>query len=301
MSDLTVQPRTPWYAGARQLISKHPVAAFLIMVYLVNVATALSPALTRRDLLPYSHAPYDLLAHIVGIAFPAFIVTAAMRGTAGVREFVQRCLRWRVGIRWYLIAILGPTVLTLLLATALAGTAPLTAVAENWPKFFTLVLPSLAFAFVLSNFYEEIGWTGFLFDRVQDRYQPLKAAAIVSVPFALAHIPGFIVEGGSLVDGLVILGVLFIPQLASRVIVAWLYNNTNRSVLIVGLFHSAYNVTTQAEFSDAFLPVTDEIQFLILVAVPIIPAILIAVLTRGRLSYRPTSGSFQHPTVSPTV
>ena len=301
MSDLTARPRTPWYAGARVLIARHPVAAFLIMVYVVNVATALSPALTRRDLLPYGQAPYDLLAHLLGTAIPAFIVTAALRGTAGVREFVQRCLRWRVGIRWYLLAILGPTVVTLLLAVVLAGSAPLMAVAENWPTFFTLVLPSLAFAFVLSNFHEEIGWTGFLFDRVQDRYSPLKAVAIVSVPFALAHIPGFIVEGGSLVDGLIILGVLFVPQLASRVIVAWLYNNTNRSLLIVGLFHSAYNVRTQAEFSDAFLPVAEDIQFLILVAVPILPAILIAALTRGRLSYRPSSGSFQHPTVSPTV
>ena len=301
MSDLTVQPRTPWYSGPRQWISRYPIAAFLIMVYVVNAVTALSPTLTRRDLLPYNQAPYDLLAHIFGIAVPAFIVTAVLRGTAGVREFIQRCLRWRVGIGWYLLVILGPTVLTLLLATALAGTPPLTAVAENWPKFFTLVLPNFAFVFLLSNFSEEIGWTGFLFDRVQDRFQPMKAAAIVAVPFALAHIPGFIVEGGSLVDGLVILGVLLIPQLASRVIAAWLYNNTNRSVLIVGLFHSGYNVTTQAAFSDAFLPVADDIQFLILVAVPILPAIVIAVLTRGRLSYRPTSGSFQSSTARPTV
>jgi membrane protease YdiL (CAAX protease family) len=300
MSDDTVQPRTPWYSPGRQWIARHPVAAFLIMAYVVTVATALSPALTRRDLLPYDHAPYDLLAHIVGSAVPAFIVTAALRGSAGVREFFHRCLRWRVGIRWYLLAVLAPTSITLLLATALAGTAPLTAVAEDWPTFFTLILPSLAFAFVLSNFYEEIGWTGFLLDRVQDRYRPMKAAAIVSVPFALAHIPGFIVEGGSVVDGLVILGVLFIPQLASRIIAAWFYNNTNRSVLIVGLFHSAYNVTTQAEFSGAFLPVSDDIRFLILVAVPIIPAILIAVLTRGRLSYRPQVGLFQHPTNAPT-
>ncbi len=94
---------------------------------------------------------------------------------------------------------------------------------------------------------------------------------------------------------------MFIPQLASRVIVAWLYNNTNRSVLIVAFFIRHTNVTTQAEFSNAFLPVTDEIQFLILVAVPIIPAILIAVLTKGRLSYRPPNGAFQDPTVSPTA
>lgn len=94
-----------------------------------------------------------------------------------------------------------------------------------------------------------------MLDRIQDRHAPMKAAAIVSVPFALGHLPGFIVEGGSVVEGLVFLGVLFLPQFASRIIVAWLYNNSHRSVLLIGLFHSAYNATTHSEFSEAFLPV----------------------------------------------
>lgn len=186
---------------------------------------------------------------------PALLVVAALRGAPGVRDLAQRSGRWRVGVGWYLVALLGPTILTLLLAAALSGRAPLAAAADNWPQFFSLILPSLAFAFIFSNWFEEIGWTGFMLDRIQDRHAPMKAAAIVSVPFALGHLPGFIVEGGSVVDGLVILGVLFLPQFASRIIVAWLYNNSHRSILLVGLFHSAYNATTQSEFSEAFLPV----------------------------------------------
>ena len=53
--------------------------------------------------------------------------------------------------------------------------------------------------------------------------------------------------------------------------------------MIVGLFHAAFNVTTQAEFREAFLPVGEEILFVILLAIPIIPAILIAIFTKGRL------------------
>jgi uncharacterized protein len=179
MSQDALQPSAAWYSPLWRWIERHPVAAFLIMVYTVNVAAALSSALTRRDLLPYGHAPYDLLAHILGSAVPAFIVTSAVHGRGGVRDLVQRCLRWRVGIGWYLLALLGPTLLTLLLAIAFGGTPPACAVAENWPRFFTSILPSLAFAFLLSNFFEEVGWTGFLFDRLQGRYRPLRAAAIV--------------------------------------------------------------------------------------------------------------------------
>jgi uncharacterized protein len=291
MSDDTLQSRASWYSPIRMWIARHPVAAFLTMAYVVTVATALSPALTRRDLLPYEQAPYDLAAHVLGSAVPAFFVTWAVGGRTAVRDLARRCLRWRVGLGWYLLALLGPTVLTLLLAVGLAGAPVGTGLTENWAEFFSVILPSLAFAFVLSNYAEEVGWTGFLFDRTQKRYQPLKAAAIVSVPFALAHIPGFIVEAGSLMDGLVLLGFLFIPQVASRVIVAWFYNNTGRSLVIVGLFHAAYNATTQSRFRENFLPVGDDIQLLLYLAVPILPAILIAILTRGRLGYASSSAA----------
>ena len=77
------------------------------MVFAVNIAVALSPVLNRRDLLPFAQAPYDWLAHILGSAVPAFVVTAAVHGRDGVRNLAGRCLRWRVGLRWYLIALLG--------------------------------------------------------------------------------------------------------------------------------------------------------------------------------------------------
>ena len=163
---------------------------------------------------------------------------------------------------------------------------------DKWPLLFTVVLPYLLFV-LFSNLAEEIGWTGFLFDRWQDRYGALKASLMVWVPFALFHLPGFFEETGSARDALLVFGLLAIPQLCSRVLVAWLYNNTNRSVFLVGLFHSAFNTTT-GPFTREFIPATDEDQFLILNGVIIIAAILIAVITRGRLSYRPAADQ-EHP------
>lgn len=281
-----IVPQTSWFR-LRPWIARHPVASFLIMAYAVTALTSLSPTLTRRDLLPYGQAPYDLLAHLFGSAVPALVVVSALRGRAGARDLVQRSLRWRVEIKWYLIALLAPTVFTVLTAFALTGRDPLAAAAKNWPVFLSGIIPSLLFAFVLSNTFEEIGWMGFLQDREQGRHHPFAAAVIAGVAFSLGHLPGFIVEGGSFVDGLIILGVLFVPQLASRVIAGWFYNNTNRSLLIVGLFHASYNATTQDRFAEAFLPVSEEIRFAILVGVPVIAAILVAAFTKGRLGYRP--------------
>ena len=70
--------------SVRRLVVRHPVAAFLIMVYGVNIAVALPSILTRRDLLPFDFAPYDLLGHYVGSALPAFLVVGAVHGREGV-------------------------------------------------------------------------------------------------------------------------------------------------------------------------------------------------------------------------
>ncbi len=280
----TTQPEASFFSSVRGVIARHPVASFLIMVYGVNILVALLPVLTRHDLLPFDQAPYDWLGHIIGSALPAFLVMAAVRGRAGVVDLARRCLRWRVGLRWYLLALLGVPIATVLTATALFGTETLNALAEKWPLLVTVVLPHLLLIIVFSNVAEEVGWTGFLLARLQDRYGPLKASAIVTIPFALFHLPGFFVETGSALLALVLLGILFIPLLASRVVVAWLYNNTNRSVLLAGLFHSAFNVTT-ARFAREFISARVEDQFLILNGVVIIAAILIVLLTKGRLGH----------------
>lgn len=277
----------------RRLVVRHPVAAFLVMVYGVNIAVALPSILTRRDLLPFDFAPYDLLGHVVGSALPAFLVVAAIHGRDGVRDLARRTLRWRVEVRWYVFAILFVPITAVLTATALVGPAPLEALGENWPLLLTFVLPYLLFA-LFSNLAEEIGWTGFLFDRLQDRYAPLKASLIVWVPWALFHLPGFYEETGSALGALQVLGIFAIPQLCSRVLVAWLYNNTNRSVFLVGLFHAAFNTTT-GPVTREFIPATAEDQFLVQIGGLIIAAILVAVITRGRLSYRPVAGQKEQP------
>src|SRR5215208_3530924 len=102
MSSHTSTQQAASHSALRRLVARHPVTAFLVMVYTVSSAVALVPVLTRRDILPFDLALYDSLAPIFGVALPAFIVVAATGGKEGVRDLAHRCLRWRVGVRWYL-------------------------------------------------------------------------------------------------------------------------------------------------------------------------------------------------------
>jgi membrane protease YdiL (CAAX protease family) len=267
-------------------VARHPVAAFLAMVLAVNTAVALVPILTRRDILPFGLAPYDSLGHIFGVALPAFMVVAATSGKTGVRDLAQRSLGWRVGVRWYLIALFGVPVATLLCASVLFGPAPLDALVEKRELLFTVVLPKLVLLIVFFNFAEEVGWTGFLQARLQERHGPLKTSLIVTLPFALYHLPAWMVEFGlglsQLHLALALTAVFGVSQLFGRVIIMWLYNNTGSSVLLVGMFHSSFNVTTST--FDSFIP--GEMSFLLAAGVVAVAAVLIAVFTRGRLSYK---------------
>src|SRR5215210_5912716 len=183
-------------SALRRVVARHPVAAFLVMVYTVNTAVALVPLLTRRDILPFGLAPYDSLGHIFGVALPAFLVLAATHGRAGVRDLARRSLRWRVGFRWYLLALFGVPVATVLCASVIFGLAPLNALVEKWKLLFTVVLPQLLLSIVFFNLAEEIGFMGFLQASLQEGYGPLKASLIVTVPFALWHLPSLMVDSG---------------------------------------------------------------------------------------------------------
>jgi len=291
MSTSTATQQPAPHSALRRLVARHPVVAFLVMAYTITSAFALPPIRTSLDILPPELPLWDVLATIFGVGLPAFLVVAAAEGRTGMRDLARRCLRWRVGVRWYLFALLGVPIAALLCASVIFGPALLNALVEKWLLLFTLVLPRFLIRVVLFQFFEEAGWMGFLQARLQDSYGPLKAVVLAEIPFALWHLPSVMIENGlglaQLPLALGLLGILAIFQLFGRVVIMWLYNNTHRSVLMVVLFHSSHNITT-GELGREFIPGWSEGSVLLIASgVVAVAAVLIVVFTRGRLSYKP--------------
>jgi uncharacterized protein len=277
----------------RSWIVRHPIATFLVLVYATTTALVFVPrGLTEPGLLPGGATPHGVLVNVLGSAVPAFIVAALVSGKAGVRDLARRSFRWRVPLRWYLISLLAPLLLLLIAITILYGFAPLRALAQNWLLLFTGFLPALAIMILLNNVAEEIGWTGFVFARVQDRHGPLRAALLTTVFFWLFHVSSFYVDTRSWVTTALVLGIFLLPQLGSRLIAGWLYNGAGSSVLIVGLFHSMHNAIVN---STGLVAVVGLPQFEVLVIIDgiiVLAGAIIAVATRGRLGLkRPESNA----------
>jgi membrane protease YdiL (CAAX protease family) len=286
MSATATQPRTARtasWATVRQLVARHPVAAYLLMVTTITWVVVLPP-LRIQGGLPFGLPLWDSLASIVGVALPAFLVTAATSGQAGVRDLASRSVRWRVGARWYLVALAGMPVTLLLGATALLGPASVRGLVGTWPLLVTVLAAQLLLRTVLFNLAEEIGWTGFLQARLQDRHGPLLASVLVTVPFGLFHLPFLFVDSG-MAEALVMLPVLMVLHLFARVLIMWLYNTTGRSLLLVGLFHASFNATVAT--ARDLLPGPVMTAFWIATGVTVVTAVVIVVATKGRLSYQP--------------
>jgi membrane protease YdiL (CAAX protease family) len=268
----------------RSWIVRHPIASFLVLVYATTTALVFVPqGLTEPGILPGGATPHGVLVNVLGSAVPAFIVTALVSGKAGVRDLARRSFRWRVPLRWYLISLPAPLLIFLIAVTILYGFAPLRALAENWLLLFTGFLPALAIMILLNNVAEEIGWTGFVFARFQDRYAPLRAALLTTVFFWLFHVSSFYVDTRSWATTALVLGIFLLPQLGSRFITGWLYNGAGSSVLIAGLFHSMHNAIVNSTGLVAVVGLPQFEVLLIMAGIVVLAAVIIAVATRGRL------------------
>ena len=270
--------------SVRYLVARHPVAAFLCICYAVTWATAVPWFRARTDVLPFDLPMWGSLGTIFGVALAAVLVVAASDGRAGVRDLARRSLRWRVGVRWYVLAVLGLPVVVLAGAVALFGTAALAALADDWRLLFTRVLPVLLLQLALFQLAEEVGWMGFLQARLQDRHGPLKASLLVTVPFALWHLPDLFAQAG-LTTALLILPILAAAHLCARVVFMWLYNATGASVLLVAVFHASFDATVNGVGLGQLIPGPNGTALVLATGALLLAAVGLVVATRGRLAY----------------
>ncbi|HET9649974.1 MAG TPA: CPBP family intramembrane glutamic endopeptidase [Microlunatus sp.] len=257
----------------------------------MSTVVAVVPPLTRPGTLPFGLALYDSLGPVLASAVPAFVVVAAVGGRKGVRELASRCFRWRVGLRWYGFALFSVPVSVLLVSVAIFGPGLLGVVADRWLLILTTTLPHLLILIVFCIVAEEVGFLGFLQARWQHRFGPVAASALVAVPFADYHLPGTMVANGfglaQFHVALAYVAVVGVLQLFGRVVIMWLYNVTGASVLLAGIWHASFDVTTTAFGHTFAVPGAGAgaavAGFWIPSAIVVAFAVALLALTRGRL------------------
>jgi uncharacterized protein len=179
------------------------------------------------------------LAGGFGPSIAAIAVVSYVGGRNGLRNWLMRCLQWRVSWRWLALAFFLPLAVMALAAAvhvALGGTlAPSPAVGR-------VLMAAANFGLVLllgGPLGEEFGWRGYALPALQERYGWRVASLILGVVWGMWHLPLFYIADTA--QSYIPFVLFMLNTVALSVLFAWLFNHTGGSVLPALVLHTAVN------------------------------------------------------------
>jgi len=222
----TTRARASWFASPW---------LFFLLVFLLSIPFYLLGAAGGR--LPIAtFLPVSALAAFIPM-IAALVIVYRQSGGDGAKEFLGRAFDFRriKGVGWILVTLLlMPLVLILeygvhSFSGAALPDAQLFSIAEGLAFFLMFFVGAIG---------EELGWQGYAFAGLRERWSALGAALILGAIWALWHVIPYAEMGRG--------GEWIIWQclstIALRVILVWLFVNAGQSVFIAVLFHTMINI-----------------------------------------------------------
>ncbi|WP_255193199.1 CPBP family intramembrane glutamic endopeptidase [Natronobeatus ordinarius] len=219
-------------------IRAHELGAFLLLTFAISWSLNGLVILLEME-MSWTRWLLSGFLSTTGPAIAAVVVVSV--SDRRLREWARGIVRWRVHPTWYAAAVGIPAVIAL----GSAGVASLVGAPIDFGAFSPELLV-LVFGIVLGTFVgggqEEIGWRGFAQPELQQHYSPVVAALVVGVIWGAWHLPLF-------VDPLALHSTwplasqvaYFVGITAFSILLAWVYNGTGGSILLVMVMHGANN------------------------------------------------------------
>lgn len=218
-------------------LGRHPLTGYLTLAFGVSwIGILVIFAARGFDLSPLlpAEAGAILLFMLLGPSLGGLIATASVDGRPGLRALGARLVNWRVGARWYAVALLTiPTILLAILLFSSAVVDPAFAPRFQW----TLFAVGLA-----AGSFEEIGWTGFATPRFLERQGLGMAGLSLGLIWAFWHL---LVDLRYNIDAmgaawLLEFAIVYLATLTPyRMLMTWVYSRT-QSLLVAILMHASF-------------------------------------------------------------
>jgi uncharacterized protein len=202
-----------------------------------------------------------------GVAVGGVVMSRLVHGPAGLRDLGRRIIDPRpISATWWAVIMLLFPALVLVSAGIAQGMGLTAAPIDLDGAMNRLANPAgllamVLFVLVIGPLPEEVGWRGYLLDRVQARWNALAASLLIALIWWSWHLPLFVLPGYFDAFGRAAPAPLdFLYGIVpAAILYTWVYNNTNRSVLAVIVIHFMQN------FSSEFLGVATEARPILLV------------------------------------
>lgn len=221
----------------RAWLQRAPLFGYFVLTFAWSWACwALSSAIKPQ--LP-GLATLLMFAGSFGPSLAAIAVVASNRKAGCLRAWLSRCLRWRIGWGWWILAFLLPLAVMLMAAglhIALGGSIATSPASGH----LLMTVVNLPLILLLGGpMGEEFGWRGFALPILQVRFGWRRAGLYLGLVWGLWHLPLFLIAGTAQAHVPPVLFLLSVVALS--VVFAWLLNRTAGSVVGALLLHTAVN------------------------------------------------------------
>ncbi len=229
-------------------IRRHPLLAYYVLTFALSwggFVLAVGPAsLVNTNWQSEGKSLSAVVVMLAGPSIAGLLLTGLLDGRAGYRDLWLRLRTWRVGIRWYAIAILPAPIVSAGVLFALSTSSPLLS-ADNRAAILLG-----GFGAAVTTIFEEIGWTGFAVPRLRRRHTVPTTGLIVGVLWALWHFLQQVFVSGTYAGGIPWVAFLLLSVAAAlanltayRVLMVWVYDRTG-SLLVTTVMHGMLTAST---------------------------------------------------------
>src|SRR5215204_3681443 len=236
-------------------IKSRPLLSYFVLAFAISWGAVLTVIVVGHGSILATKEQFETLipfagpAMLLGPSVAGILLTGILYGKAGFRDLLARLTRWRVGARWYAVALLtAPLLFTAILLVLSVRSR------EFLPTIFTsegkatLLLMGI-FAGLVIGIFEELGWTGFAIPRMRLGYGVLGTGLFVGVLWGLWHFLITFWASGTSSGALSLAG--FLPAVlfyvgslpAYRVLMVWVYERTGESMLVAMLMHASFSAS----------------------------------------------------------
>lgn len=218
----------------------YPIIFFFILTYAISWGIWIPMMIAYQTISEFEITAIVLILAYIGLFGPtisAFIVTFIYNGKKCLKKLLNRLFRWRVKIIWYLIALFAiPSVRFLALGLYAVFGGDVSNLNINLWYYIFISFPIL----LIGAIAEEIGWRGYAQPQMQKRFSAFLSSLIIGFIWAFWHLPGFIWSTPIMTYEFPFY-LFLINVISTAVLSAWILNNSNSSILLLVLFHTALN------------------------------------------------------------
>jgi len=190
--------------------------------------------------------PFILIKLVIGNCLPGIlaVVWVLFEGKDQFRLMLCTLTKWRVPIKWYILAVALPCGVSLVSLDAVLFYFP---TQHSFPPAIEF-LKSLLMTLPFGPLWEELAWRAFALRKLESRYSRLVSALLLGVYWAVWHIPLWLTQLNLVPDNKIsILLAASINLAAWSVIWTYVYDRSSRSLPVVILLHATYVAASSQE------------------------------------------------------